>query len=402
MATAASLDHDQQVMTKKRFTLFPQDEPEQQLRLKRFFLAFAAYVMNGSFVLACWWMEYFTTLNVAVYGAIVVTINVTFYALIRSGINKRFKDPSLTSAQMVVATISGLYLMYYADDFRSTFLLLGVAMLVFGMFRFKTRGFAYFALFILVSYGVIIELLLRFRPHEIHLKVEVLQWMALFVTLAQFTFLAGHIGSLRRKLRNNNQELAKRNQDLEAALQRISDMAIHDELTGVYNRRYLMDRIAEETERCARNGSAYCICMIDVDHFKHINDTYGHPAGDRILQVIAKTASESLRQTDVFGRFGGEEFVAILNDSTPEGALVSAERIRQKIERLQIPDVDPRLTVTVSVGIARHESKAMPAHTFKRADDALYRAKAGGRNRCELAEPPLPPISSREETSENA
>lgn len=373
-------------MPRKRFSILPPDEPQQQLRLKRFFIAAAAYGMNLSFVLACWWMGYFSTLNLAVYSAMVIAIHVSIYAIIRSGFNKRFDDPSLTAAQMIVATLSALYLMYYADDFRSTFLLLGVAMLAFGMFRFKTRGFVFLALFILASYATLIELLLHFRPKEILLKAEVLQWMALFVTLVQFIVLAGHIGNLRHKLHVNNQELAKRNLDLEVALQRISDMAIHDELTGVYNRRYLMTRIEEEAERCARNGSVFCVCMIDIDHFKHINDTYGHPAGDKVLQAVANAAASSLRQTDVFGRFGGEEFVAILIDSTCDGAMISAERIRQKIERLSIPEVDPALKVTASLGIARHERNTAPGLTFKNADDALYRAKESGRNRCMIAD----------------
>lgn len=373
-------------MPSKRFSILPPDEPQQQLRLKRFFIAAAAYGMNLTFVFACWWMEYFSTLNVAIYLAMVIAIHVSIYAIIRSGFNKRFADPSLTAAQMVAATLSALYLMYYADDFRSTFLLLGVAMLVFGMFRFKTRGFVYLALFVLTSYAVLIELLLRFRPNEIHLKVEVLQWMAFFVTLVQFTFLATHIGSLRRKLHVNNQELARRNLELEVALQRISDMAIHDELTGAYNRRYLMDRMEEEAERCARSGSTFCVCMIDIDHFKHINDTYGHPAGDKVLQAVANAAASSLRQTDVFGRFGGEEFVAILLDAGSSGAMISAERIRQKIEQLCIPEVDPALKVTASIGIARHARNTAPGLTFKNADDALYRAKERGRNRCEIAD----------------
>lgn len=373
-------------MIRRRFTVFPPDEPQQQLRLKRFFTAFAAYGMNLSFVLACWWLGYFTPQNVTVYILLITLINLTVYALIRSGINKRFADPSMTTAQMIVATLSGLYLMYYADDFRSTFLLLGIAMLVFGMFRFKTRGFAVLAAFILLSYATVIALLLQFRPNEIQLKVEVLQWMALFVTLVQFTFLAGHIGNMRRKLHMNNLELEKRNRDLEAALHRISEMAIHDELTGVYNRRHLMDKIAEEAERCARHGAPFSICVIDIDHFKHINDTYGHPAGDTVLQHVATMAASTLRQTDVFGRLGGEEFVAVLIDSPMEGAAISAERLRQKIEQLHIAEIDPALKVTVSIGIAQHERKSAPALTFKRADEALYRAKAAGRNRCVLAD----------------
>lgn len=381
-------------MTAKRFAIFPHNEPEQVLRLQRFFFAGAAYVMNVSFVLACWWMDYFSTLTVAIYGVMVVVINAGFYLTIRTGLNKRFADPSLTTAQMTIATLSGLYLMYYADEFRSAFLLLGVAALAFGMFRFKARGFIYFALFILFNYGILIELLWMFRPQEAHLKVEVVQWMALFVTLVQFSFLASYIGNLRRAMSINNQELEKRNKELEVALRRISDMAIHDELTGIYNRRYLMERTNEESERCARTGTPFSICIIDVDHFKRINDTYGHFSGDRVLQGVVNAMVATLRQTDVLGRFGGEEFVAILIDTPASGAMVTAERLRRRVEQIAFDEIDPALKVTVSIGVAEHKAGAMPSLTFKNADRALYRAKDGGRNRSVLAEEVLEPEAS--------
>ena len=363
------------------FALFPRDEPEQRLRLRRFFTAAGAYAMNSCFVFACWALDYFSAGIVANYLGIVATIHVCFYALIRSGWNKRFADPSLTSAQLVCATFSGLYLMYYAQDVRATFLMLGMAMLVFGMFRFRTREFAYFGAFLLSGYAGVISLLLVFRPDEILLKVEVLQWMAQFVTLAQFCFLAGKIGGLRHKLRVNNQELEKRNEELEAALKRIGEMAIRDELTGVYNRRYLMERIEEETQRCLRNGSSFCVCVIDVDLFKKVNDTYGHLAGDKVLQGVSAAASGSLRQTDFFGRFGGEEFVMVLTDTTAAGAMVSAERVRQRVEQMRFADIHPDLNVTISIGIAEHVRGDRPELTFKHADEALYLAKEGGRNR---------------------
>lgn len=373
-------------MAAHRFTLFPRGEPEQELRLRRFFLAAGAYAMNSSFVLACWWMGYFPTQAVGIYLTFVAAIHLGVYLTIRTGLNKRLPDPSMTDVQMTVAMLSGLYLMYYASDFRSTFLLLGVAMLVFGMFRYKTRGIAYFGAFILACYGAVIGLLLLYRPHEINLKVEALQWIALFVTLAQFSYIAGYIGNLRRKLHISHQEMAKRNEDLQAALQRISDMAIRDELTGVHNRRYLTERIDEEAYRCARNGGVFCVCIVDVDFFKKINDVYGHMAGDDVLRKVAATAAGTLRQTDFFGRFGGEEFVMVTTDTDIAGALIVAERVRQKIEQLSFPDLHPELKVTVSIGIAEHVRRTDTAVTFKYADEALYRAKESGRNKCVAAD----------------
>lgn len=373
-------------MTAHRFALFPHGEPEQELRLRRFFLAGGAYLMNSSFVMACWWMGYFPTQAVGIYLMFIIAINLGLYLTLRTGLNKRLPDPSMTDVQMTAASLSGLYLMYYASNFRSTFLLLGIAMLVFGMFRYKTRGFISLGAFILAGYAIIIALLLSYRPQEINLKVEALQWTALFVTLVQFTFLAGYIGKLRRKLRISNQEMAKRNEELHAALQRISDMAIRDELTGVYNRRYLTERIEEESHRCARNGATFCICMVDIDFFKKINDVYGHMVGDDVLRKVSATAAGALRQTDFFGRFGGEEFVMVTTDTTLAGATIVAERVRKKIEQLSFPELSPPLKVTASIGIAEHAHGSNAASTFKSADEALYRAKESGRNRCVTAD----------------
>ena len=193
------------------------------------------------------------------------------------------------------------------------------------------------------------------------------------------------VDALRRNVSKKNKELARRNAELEAALQRIGDMAIRDELTGVHNRRYLMERIAEESHRCIRNGSTFCIGMIDIDLFKRVNDTYGHLSGDEVLRSVASTASKALRQTDFFGRFGGEEFIMVLTDTPIEVALATAERVREGVERLVFPDIHQTLRVTISIGVAEHARQTDPATTLRRSDDALYRAKESGRNKCMTA-----------------
>jgi diguanylate cyclase (GGDEF)-like protein len=366
------------------------------IALKRFFLSVGAYLMNTVFVLACWLMGHFSTQIVMCYLVLMASINLTFFFYIRSGLNKRFADPTATTLQMMAASLVILFLMYFAGDARSTFLLLVVTILQFGLFHFKTRDFLYLSVFVLGGYGVLIALLLQKQSGAVTLSVEILQWMALFVTLMQFSVLAGNIALLRRKVRENNKilaernaeldernaELDERNAELEVALQRISDMAIRDALTGVYNRRYLTERIEEEVHRNTRHGSTFCICMIDIDCFKKINDNYGHQAGDVVLCNVAKVASGSLRKTDFFGRFGGEEFVMVLTETPIEGAIITAERLRQRIENLSYPEIDPTLKVTISIGIAEHVRKTEAAATFKKADDALYRAKENGRNAC--------------------
>lgn len=364
------------------FEVLPRSDATQRVRLRRFFVGSAAHVMNLAFVVLCWALGFLSDAIVALYATAAVAFNLIVYAVLRSGWNQRFKDPSLTFLQISVPAMLGLYVMYFAGLARGAFLLLGLAMFSFGMFRFRTRGFMMLAALILTVYALLIGLLAHFHYDSINLKLELLLWVAFAMTLGQFSFLAGMVGELRRKVGDKNQELARQNAELQTAMQRISDMAIRDELTGVYNRRYLMERITEEANRCSRSGAAFCLCMIDIDFFKKINDSCGHLGGDEVLRCVARTASQTLRQADFFGRYGGEEFVMLLTDTALEGAMVTAERVRKQVESLAFAAVHRELQVTISVGVAEHARRGETAATLQRADEALYRAKNAGRNQC--------------------
>lgn len=366
------------------FSLFPPDDPKQEIRLRRFFIGVAAHFMNWGFILSCWHFSYLALEPTLTFIALDSSFILLCYIVIRSGLNQGFADPSLTFFQIAVPAVLGLYVMYHAGAARITFLLLGVTMFAFGMFRFKVREFIALALFILMGYALLIVLLKAESATPVDLRLEILLWMAFALTLIQFTFLADTIGQLRHKLSEKNAELAKQNTELGIALQRISDMAIRDELTGQYNRHYLMERIGEEAQRCTRYGSAFSLCILDIDFFKRVNDTHGHLAGDEVLRKVAQGVSATIRTTDFLGRFGGEEFVIALTNTPREGAVLIAERVREKIAQLSFPEIKEDFQVTISIGIAEHDRNTTPAFTLKLADEALYRAKEAGRNRCEL------------------
>jgi len=370
--------------------LIPDDVPEQALRLKRVLTGAASYFFTLLLVLVFWRLNYFDEKVVAIYVAIILLVNLSFYLLIRSGLNLRFADPSLTLAQMAVSIPTALFVMYQAQDARSVFLLLSLSVMMYGLFQFRTRDFIIMSALFLGGYAILIGSLMMQRPLEVRLQVEILRWIALAVALMQFSALGGYIGRLRHKVKEKNEELAKRNIELEQALHRNEELAIRDELTGVFNRRYLMEMIAMEKQRCDRNGRVFSICIVDVDFFKHVNDTYGHLAGDEVLRAIAQTASDTMRQTDYFGRYGGEEFALVLTDTLIEGALTTAERVRQQIENLCFPEISPSLKVAVSIGIAEMQLHEETGSTFKRADQALYRAKENGRNQCVIADFQMP------------
>jgi diguanylate cyclase (GGDEF)-like protein len=168
---------------------------------------------------------------------------------------------------------------------------------------------------------------------------------------------------------------------LEQALNVINELAIRDELTGSHNRRHLIGLIEQERERVVKGAQAFCVCLLDIDFFKRINDTYGHAAGDAVLRSFAVTVQKQIRDSDAFGRYGGEEFLLMLPETSLEDALLFAERVRMGIERLSFRDVSSELKVSVSIGVAQFRLGETIGQTVTRADEALYTAKSSGRNR---------------------
>lgn len=172
---------------------------------------------------------------------------------------------------------------------------------------------------------------------------------------------------------------------LDHALGLIRTLAIHDELTGVVNRREVLRVASQEKHRNGRKGMPFCLCLMDVDHFKNINDRFGHMVGDEVLRRIASKIKDEIRATDCFGRYGGEEFLLVLTATDLSGAAELVERIRQSVAEMHLTELGGQ-AVTISIGIAQNRDNEAIEHTLSRADKALYAAKASGRNRLALAE----------------
>jgi two-component system cell cycle response regulator len=161
-------------------------------------------------------------------------------------------------------------------------------------------------------------------------------------------------------------------------LQDVAKMAVTDGLTGMFNRRHVFERLSHEIEKFTRYGSGFSLLMLDIDHFKQINDTYGHQFGDEVLRKVSDAIRSSIRNVDIAGRYGGEEFMVILPEIGLAGAALVAERIRCAVESVSFEN--DGLVVTISCGAA--EYSAEDAGEFvKKADTLLYLAKDGGRNR---------------------
>jgi diguanylate cyclase (GGDEF)-like protein len=183
--------------------------------------------------------------------------------------------------------------------------------------------------------------------------------------------------------------MQRENLDLVVRNRMLNEVSSRDTLTGLYNRWFVLEKLDGEINRSLRHGSPMSLLMLDIDHFKDINDTWGHAAGDEVLKVIGRLLRESCRVYDVPGRYGGEEFCVLLPETLPGNTTIVAERIRRRLETTPLPLGDREITVTASIGIAGMEHAEgseilSPAALIERADKALYSAKHRGRNRIEL------------------
>jgi len=215
--------------------------------------------------------------------------------------------------------------------------------------------------------------------------------------LRQFR-LAHENRQLIASLSAKNQALLEMNRELEAKIHerthelaeanaRLAQLAVTDGLTGLYNHRHFHERLALEVERSSRSGLPLSLLMLDVDHFKQFNDTFGHPAGDEVLRQLARVLADTRRANDVVARYGGEEFAVILVDTAKFTAAKVAERVRERVFSHDFSDAAQKAgRIGVSIGVATFPDDGRDAELLVRAaDTALYAAKRAGRNRVVMA-----------------
>ena len=174
--------------------------------------------------------------------------------------------------------------------------------------------------------------------------------------------------------------LEAKSADLERSNQLLNQLAIHDGLTGAYNRGHVQELLRQSVVRYNRYRQPLCVMLIDLDHFKSVNDQYGHAVGDDVLRQVSLKAAASLREGDIFGRWGGEEFIALLPNIDLHGATDVAERLHRGIMELRFEAEAKTFTVTASSGVAQILDGETAESFVARADAALYAAKDAGRN----------------------
>ena len=182
-------------------------------------------------------------------------------------------------------------------------------------------------------------------------------------------------------LRRGRAEISQAHEALIEKNSELHQLSITDGLTGLFNRKHLMDLFDMEMSRARRYRISFSVLIADIDHFKKINDTHGHLAGDAVLRRIADTLRHVVRECDHVGRYGGEEFLIILPSSDATGAIKTAQRIREQISQVSFYNDGNEISITISVGVAQcNDGEDSVAAILGRADSALYQAKAGGRN----------------------
>ena len=183
------------------------------------------------------------------------------------------------------------------------------------------------------------------------------------------------------------EQLQTHDRELRQALENLTQQAMTDSLTGLYNRRFFWDALDREIATAKRKEAPFCVILLDLDHFKDVNDTWGHDAGDIVLKEVAKVLEESVRGSDIAVRHGGEEFAIVLPDTSIEVAAERAEALRRHLEAHEVRWGEENVRVTASFGVAQYgPCTAEPGALMKAADAAMYAAKAAGRNRVIVSE----------------
>ena len=297
-----------------------------------------------------------------------------FFALIRSGTNRRFGDPSLTLAQMVFAFGSGAVAYAIAGRGRGAAFPILLVIMMFGMTTLSARQVRMVSIVAMAMFGTAMALMAWLDPQVYDPAVEFGHFLMIGVMLPAVAWLAGQTSRLRKRLQQQKTEL-------ERAVARIRELATRDELTGLANRRHMTELLELERQRCVRSGQTFCIALVDLDHFKRINDEHGHDAGDTLLREWVRAAGDGLRLADILARWGGESFLLLMSDTRAPLARLGVERMRARSGRLQVPQGARVMSVTMSAGIVEHRAGEPVADAVARAEQALAEAKRTGRNR---------------------
>lgn len=306
--------------------------------------------------------------------AVLVVLAVVYQGLVEMGVTLRWREASLSLPLSLGLTLLFLATALPMNEGRIGAMMLFYPLMLLVSFRLDTGALAGVALFASGGYATMVAVATEFQGELLNPRLELLQWLVF--TLVSFSFVVTGCGmsGLRRSLAMKNQALAE-------TLDQVRHRAIRDDLTGVFNRRHVMEILNQHKALANGRDYPFSICYVDLDHFKHINDSYGHDWGDRVLRHFAEHAQGSLREGDYLARLGGEEFILVLPQSGLAGALRMAERLRTSWASHDFSPTGGPATVSLCAGVACYRRGESVDQLIARADRALYLAKSSGRNR---------------------
>ncbi|MGC9268650.1 diguanylate cyclase [Acidiphilium sp.] len=359
--------------TTPRLSLILGTEYRQRLALQ---MMLSAAVIYGLCLLQLW---YAVLTGLPVRGAaVLITIidvigQIVFYVAIRSGFSRRFADQSISLPQMALAILSLAYSFIFFAPQSVGLPMLSALVIQYGGFRLTPRQCHAVGWMTVLVFGIASVCANWYDPRHLPVGQAATDFFFFLITMPMIGFVAASLSTLRLKRRQERAELRD-------ALARVQQLATRDDLTGQPNRRYALEWLGRELGRRERRGGRLCFALIDLDHFKSINDTYGHDVGDEVLRSFARAADAVLRAESLFARWGGEEFLLIMPDATVAEVTMAVERLRAEFTRSRTHPA-----VMFSAGISDHRSGEAIEATLRRADQALYQAKNQGRNRSVLA-----------------
>ncbi len=308
-----------------------------------------------------------------------------FYALLRGGLSLRWGDARALAIPQALWAMVGITWSYaITGPARGSVILIMLLIINFGMFSLTPKqaraqaGVAFAMLGSVMLYKALTD------PGRYDPRVEAVHFAFAGIVLLSASMLAVRIGNLRARLE-------RQRADLREALQRIQALATCDELTGLTNRRAIMERMQQELAVRKRPEPLMSVALIDLDHFKHINDGHGHAAGDAVLRRFADCARSAVRAGDTMARWGGEEFLLVMPATSSAEALRAMARLREQLQGQTFDDIAPGLVVSFSAGVAECLGTGDLEAAIDRADQAMYAAKHGGRDRAVAAPGPHPP-----------
>lgn len=361
--------------------LFLSTSRRRRFALKLWAVSFGSYLLYSALLALQVGIGFASAPAVGAFLSCVLVANLGFYAVIRSGFVERRGLEATAAATQLVAGVVAMWANYAmvgpAAPATTIIVASHVVYASFSMTASQVRRLTFFSL---SGLGGVMVLCHLWQPERYPANIQLVAFMYALLVIPLTAVLARSVATMQLKLRDRSRELRD-------ALTQVRELATKDGLTGLHNRRHMTDLLEELLGGHAASGTPVSVALLDIDLFKSINDRFGHAAGDTVLRRFARSAQACLRDSDVIARWGGEEFLIAFPGTSPASAGRTLARFHASLGDLELDDAAPGLTLTFSAGLTQAIPNESIDDLVERADQAMYRAKAAGRDQDVLDDP---------------